>query len=116
MIVGTTPEQARTILGAMRRVGTLNGIVTLTAADRLTIDAAWRHVFGGSASLDVDALANVSPAALSAALPEPEARRYALAFLAVMALVDGGVDEHGGGQLDQSRDLRRERSRPSEWA
>ena len=92
MIVATTPEQARVILGAMRRIGTVHGTVALTAADRLTIDAAWRHVLGGSAPLDVDALPDVSPAALSAALPGPEARRYGLAFLAVMALVDGSVD------------------------
>jgi hypothetical protein len=94
VILRTSPEQTRAILGAMRRVGTIGGAVPLTAVDRLTLAAAWRHVFGQSAPLDVDALGDVSPAVLAAALPEPETRRQALAFLAVMALVDGSVDAH----------------------
>src|SRR5262245_14594366 len=92
MILTTTPEQARAILGAMRRVGTIGGAVSLTAVDRVTIEAAWRHVFGGAPGLDVDALAPTDPAALAAALLDPTVRRHALAFLAVMALVDGTVD------------------------
>jgi hypothetical protein len=56
MIVTTTPEQTRAILGAMRRVGTIGGTVALTAVDRVTIDAAWRHVFRGASGLDVEAL------------------------------------------------------------
>lgn len=40
----------------MRRVGTIGGAVPLTAVDHLTLDVAWRHVFGESAPLDVDAL------------------------------------------------------------
>lgn len=78
----------------MGRVGTIGGAVPLTVVDRLTIAAAWRHVFGRSDSLDVDGLPDVSPAALAEALPRPETRRQALAFLAVMALVDGSIDAH----------------------
>ena len=92
MIVQTTPDQTRAILAAMRRVGTIGGAGPLTAVDRLTIDAAWRHVFRGPAPCDVDALPDMTPAALAAALPASGARRYAIAFLAVMALVDGTVD------------------------
>jgi hypothetical protein len=94
VIIRTTPEQTRAILGAMRRVGTIGGAVPLTAVDRLTIAAAWRHVFGQSTPLDIDALPDVGADALAAALPEPETRRHALEFLAVMALVDGTVDAH----------------------
>jgi hypothetical protein len=92
MILTTTPEQTRAILGAMRRVGTIGGTAPLTAVDRLTIDAAWRHVFRGPPGFDVDALPMTTPAALAAALPDRAARQYAIAFLAVMALVDGTVD------------------------
>lgn len=92
MILSTSPEQARAILAAMRRVGTVGGAVSLTAADRVTLEAAWRHVFGGVAGLDVEALDPLMPAELAAALPDPVIRQHALAFLAVMALVDGTVD------------------------
>jgi hypothetical protein len=56
VIIQTLPEQTRAILGAMRRVGTIGGAVPLTAVDHLTLAAVWRHVFGESAPLDVDAL------------------------------------------------------------
>jgi hypothetical protein len=92
MILSTNPEQARAILGAMRRVGTIDGAVPLSALDRTTLEAAWRHVFGGAPGLEVDALAPVGPDALAVMLPDEVARRYALAFLTVMALVDGTVD------------------------
>lgn len=92
MLVPTSPAQARAVLAAMRRVGTIGGTVPLTAVDRVTIDAAWRHVFGGATPCDVDTLPASTPDGLAAALPDREARRHALAFLAVMALVDGTVD------------------------
>jgi hypothetical protein len=92
MIIATTPEQTLAILGAMRRVGTIGGAVALTPADRMTIDAAWRHVFRGAPGLDVDALPMTTPQALAVALPDSSARQYATAFLTVMALVDGTVD------------------------
>jgi hypothetical protein len=94
VIIQTSPSGARAIVAAMRRIGTIGGVVPLTAVDRLTIAAAWRHVFARSDPLDVDALPDMSPTALAAALPGPETRRQALAFLAVMALVDGSVDAH----------------------
>jgi hypothetical protein len=126
MRVDVGPEQARAILGAMRRVGTIGGRVALTAVDRVTIAAAWRHVFHGAPGLGVDALPMTAPAALAAALPDTVARQYAIAYLAVMALVDGSVDarkitlvvEHAdalGVHPDYLRDLTETVQRHIEW-
>lgn len=125
-LLAVTPTQARAILGAMRRVGSLDGAAALTAADRLTLDAAWRHVFDGAGALAIDALPATTPAALAAAVPDADTRRHALAFLAIMALVDGTVDarkialvvqdaETLGVQPDYLRDLTETVRHHIEW-
>jgi hypothetical protein len=88
MIVEATPEQVQSILGAMCRVA-----APASPADRAAIRAAYRYVFRGTDPLDVDALAPTSPEELARALPDPGPAQSAVRFLAVMALVDGRLDE-----------------------
>jgi len=93
MIVHATPDQARTILGAMRWVASTEGVTPLSPADHATLGAAYRYVFKGTEALDVDALPPTTPSELAGALSEPMLAEHALRFLAVMALVDGRLDE-----------------------
>ena len=89
MIVEATPAQVQSILGAMSRVA-----APASPADRAAIQAAYRYVFRGSDPLDVDALTPTSPEDLARALPDhPDLAQSAVRFLAVMALVDGRLDE-----------------------
>lgn len=88
MIVEATPPQVRSILGAMCRVA-----APLSPADRAAIEAAYRYVFRGSGPLDIDGLTPTSPEALAQALPDTSLAQSAVRFLAVMALVDGRIDE-----------------------
>src|SRR5262245_15802698 len=93
MIVSATSLQARCILGAMREVATTTGTTALGAADRAAISAAHRYVFKARDPLDVDTLPRVSPADLAGSLGEPALAQHAVRFAAVMALVDGRIDE-----------------------
>ena len=88
MIVEATQPQVRSILGAMCRVA-----APPSPADRAAIQAAYRYVFRGTDPLDVDALTPTSPEELARALPDPGVAQSAVRFLAVMALVDGRLDE-----------------------
>jgi hypothetical protein len=93
MIVSATPDQVRAILGAMGRVARTGGVTPLTAADRATLEAAYRYVFKGADAVDVDRLPPTTPAQLAAALAQRPMAEHAIRFLAVMALVDGRLDE-----------------------
>ena len=93
MIVHATSEQALGILGAMRQVGEAGGAELLRPADRAALEAAYRYVFKGSAPLDVESLPPSPPAELRALLSDPSLADHAVRFLAVMALVDGHLDE-----------------------
>ena len=88
MIVEATQAQVRSILGAMCRVA-----APPSPADRAAIQAAYRYVFRGTDPLDVDALTPTSPEELARALPDPSLAQSAVRFLAVMALVDGRLDQ-----------------------
>jgi len=93
MIVRAEPAQVRQVLGAMRQVASAAESVALSAADRAALEGAYSHVFEGSGALDVDALPRIGPRALAEALSDPDLARHALQFMAVMALVDGRIDE-----------------------
>jgi len=93
MIVRAEPAQVRQILGAMRQVASAAESVALSAADRAALEGAYSHEFEGSGALDVDALPGSGPRALAEALPDPDLARHALQFIAVMAIVDGRIDE-----------------------
>jgi hypothetical protein len=92
MIVRASADQASTILGAMRWVATTAGTTPLGAADRVTLEAAYRYVFKGPDGLDVDSLPATLPAELGLLLDDPGLAEHAVRFLAVMALVDGRID------------------------
>lgn len=88
MLITASPAETFAILGAMRDVA-----APPSPADRASIEAAYRYIFRGVAPLDVDALPPTPPDALARALATPDLAREALRFLAVMALVDGVIDE-----------------------
>src|SRR5713226_5524338 len=93
MIVRSSPEQAQGLLGAMRQVAEAGGAEPLRPADRAALGAAYRYVFKGPAPLAVERLPATSPAELRALLPDPSLADHGARFLAVMALVDGRIDE-----------------------
>jgi|SRR2546426_7356776 len=77
----------------MRWVASAAGATPLGPADRATLEAAYRYVFKGTEALNVDDLPPTTPAELATALSEPTLAEHAIRFLAVMALVDGRLDE-----------------------
>ena len=93
MIVHATSDQALGILGAMRRVAEAGGAEPLRPADRAALEAAYRYVFKGPTPLNVEGLPPSAPADLRALVPDPSLADHAVRFLAVMALVDGHLDE-----------------------
>jgi hypothetical protein len=80
------------VLGAMRCVATGRGTAPLSAADRVALDAFDRFILRRESGLDPDALPDVSPAQLAAAIADADARNHVVQFLVVMAVVDGVVD------------------------
>jgi hypothetical protein len=92
MFVKTTPDQARTILRAMRQVATADGAEKLTDADRTALVSAAVYVFRRDEPLDPDALAPITPAELADAVPDAELADHAAQFLTVMATIDVDVD------------------------
>lgn len=93
MQLATTPEQAQLIAGAMLAVASADQTEALSAADRAGIASGYRMVFGGEHLLDLDALELTTPVDLAAAIGDPDLRLNVVRVLAVMALVDGVVDQ-----------------------
>jgi hypothetical protein len=93
MLVVANPAEAVAILGAMRAVGDTGGASTLSDGDRHALVAAAHYGLGLTDPVDPDAVAPVTPAELAAALGEPDGRDFAARFCAVMALVDGTIDD-----------------------
>ena len=84
-------QQAKLVLRAMKAVAAANG--ELTAADRDALEGAARHIFYSGSRLDFAAMSQPTSAALEEAFPTADYRRYILQLIAVMAFVDGKVDE-----------------------
>lgn len=93
MFASTTNEQAHLIAGAMLAVASAGGTEALSSADRAGISSGYRMVFGGEQALDPDRLEAVSPVDLAAAIDADDLRLDVVRVLAVMALVDGVVDQ-----------------------
>lgn len=93
MLVAANPSEAVAILGAMRAVGDSHGTSTLSDGDRHALVAAANYGLGLRDPVDPDAIEAVTPAALAAALGGTEVRDFATRFCAVMALVDGTIDD-----------------------
>jgi hypothetical protein len=77
----------------MLAVASADQTEALSAADRAGIASGYRMVFGGEHLLDLDALELTTPVDLAAAIGDPDLRLNVVRVLAVMALVDGVVDQ-----------------------
>ena len=93
MLIVANPPQSRAILGAMRAIADADGANTLTDADRHTLVAAGRYGLGLDRPVDPDAVLPVTPAELALALDGSGTEDFATRFCAVMALVDGTIDD-----------------------
>lgn len=92
MIVSAPRPQIDAVLGAMRAVAQAGGPAAVTAADRLTVAAAGRVLFGLDEDVALDELRPRSPEELAAALDDEALAETAGKVLAVMALADGTLD------------------------
>jgi hypothetical protein len=90
-VCGATPQQAMSILGAMRNVAETDG--ALSDADARALSAASLYMFGQTQPLDIAGLRPVAPAMLASAIADPKLREDALKFATVMAFVDGTLDK-----------------------
>ena len=90
-VSGATPQQAMTILGAMRSVAETNA--AMSDADNRALAAASLYMYGQTQPLDAATVKAVAPAALASAVTDPELREDALKFVTVMAFVDGTLDK-----------------------
>lgn len=93
MLPAVCESDARSILGALLAVASVRGRDQVSEADQASIVAVARYMFRQPGALDLDRLSPVAPAALAAALSGPEVAAHALRLLAVMALVDGVLDQ-----------------------
>lgn len=93
MQLDTTADQAHLIAGAMLEVASAGEAEPLSRADREGIASAFRIVFGGEGDLDLDALGPTTPADLAAAVTDADLRRNVVRVLAVLALLDGVVEQ-----------------------
>ncbi len=91
VILRLSDRQTRAILGAMRQVAETHATAEMVDADRQTIVAAARIVFG-LRDPDVDRVDECSPQELASATLSGEDAEQAVRMLAVMSLVDGRVD------------------------
>jgi hypothetical protein len=86
-----SPAQANLTLGAMKAVATAGG--DLREADREALEGAARHVLYAGSGLDFASLESPAPEALAQAFPTEDYRRYVLQLIAIMAFVDGKIEE-----------------------
>ncbi len=92
MFVDADEAQARAILRAMADVGRAAG-GSLTDVDVATLKGAARFVFRLPEELDADRLRPISADELVTTLDRADLADHAAQFLAVMAVVDGTIDE-----------------------
>src|SRR5215471_17164643 len=89
MQVAATPDQARTILGAMRDVASTGG--ALSDADRASIVAAARYIFRLDLAPDLAALPPIDNGRLRAL--SADLANEAVGFATVIAFVDGKLED-----------------------
>jgi hypothetical protein len=93
VLVSATPAQRDLILRAMREVATGDDREAITDADRAALVAANTYVFRNPEPIDPDALAPITPGELGTRLDDAEVANHAAQFLAVMATIDGTIDD-----------------------
>jgi len=92
MLVEVDRDQAKAMLGAMRHVATAGDLSSLTDAGYRALESASRVVFR-AADFKVENLPVITPQILVGTLADSVQATWAVRFLAVMALVDGKLDE-----------------------
>ncbi len=94
MLLSEAARSARApILAALEDVATRGGALALSDADRAALVAFDRYVLHHADPASPGAPARGDPRALARAVAAPGDREHVVQFLAVMALVDGVVDE-----------------------
>src|SRR5260370_5624115 len=94
MVIPATAGEARAIIGAMATIAATGGDEErVTAADLASLVAAHRYLVRQTETLDLAALAHVTPRQLAAALPDRALATEAAHMLTIMAFVDGSLDE-----------------------
>lgn len=93
MIIEADAEQAEAIVRAMATVAGAGGRQPRSAMDDIGLRAAWSTVFGLPEGVPVDQLAPIDAPTLAATVADPRLRLDAVRLLAVMAFVDGVVDD-----------------------
>lgn len=94
MLLSEPARRARApILAALEDVATRGGATALSAADRAALVAFDRYVLRHDGPADSRATGRGDPEALARSVGAPADREHVVQFLAVMALVDGEVDE-----------------------
>ena len=93
MLPVVSKPEAEAILGAMLAVAARRGAVAPTDSDQASIAAAGRYMFRLQEPVDFQRLTMPSPSTLAARLTDRETAAHALRLIAVMALVDGALDE-----------------------
>ena len=91
MLVETTNAQARAIVGAMAGIAAARG-AGITAADRISLQAAYRYLLRQGDALDIASLTPPTPEELASALPDRVLQTHASRLLTVMAFIDGQLD------------------------
>jgi hypothetical protein len=92
MLVQVNDEQARAILGAMRRVATAGGKTLLTDLAHRTLASA-SHVLFHESNFSLEVCPSFNPPDLATVLSDTRQAMWTVRFLAVMALVDGILDK-----------------------
>ena len=91
-------EQSEVVLGAMRTVATIEGRKELDPVSRQMLRATRDHVL--HQAVELEPLANVSPAELARVLPEVELREGALQFLVLTSYLPLETDPAEVGVVD----------------
>lgn len=91
--IAALPDQALAIVRAMYGVASDGGAEPLSAMDRRGLDAVWGAVFGQAEPAGGAALDAIDPAELTATVSDVGLRLAAVRLAAVMAFVDGTVEQ-----------------------
>ena len=90
---GLSPPQIGAVASAAHTVASAGGTTPLSPADRRAIGSALRTVFGCRDDIDLDALEVISSTHVAEVLEDPAARLDLVRVLAVLALLDGVVEQ-----------------------
>lgn len=93
VLAQASDAEAAAIVGALVGVASVGGTVSLSHADVKGIAGVWHTVFGIVRPIDGEVLAPGTPTEVAEAVPDPTMRLLCVRLAAVMAFVDGTVDD-----------------------